>query len=113
MAACAVGIGISRQQGRNILPVSVINNRIRLTADSSRLAEGPARLVSIIPFLMLILRWKRAGLIGTGLAQPIPPIRNAIEPIGSRCASGFMVSRPASAAVSSPRRQAAQAWAIS
>ena len=49
---------------------------------------------------------KKNGFTGTGLAQPKPAISIINAPIGSKCANGFSVSRPAAFAVLSPRQYA-------
>ncbi|MFR0950206.1 MAG: hypothetical protein ACLSFT_06515 [Ruminococcus callidus] len=52
--------------------------------------SGPASDVQMMPCGWFI----RAGLIGTGFAQPNPVSSSSTAPKGSTCASGFSVSRP-------------------
>ena len=76
----------------SIPPATVRNRNINPpTKARSRLDAGPAKATIIMSFLGFL---KNAGLTGTGFAQPNPTNRIIIEPIGSRCASGFRVSLP-------------------
>ena len=57
-------------------------------------------------------RRKFAGFTGTGFAQPMgaPRSGKSSVPMGSMWGTGFRVSRPSRAAVSSPSRHADHAW---
>ncbi len=83
---------------------------------SNRFETGPAKAMRNSPCLLF---FRLYGLYGTGLAQPkVKPANEVmmgtiIEPIGSICLIGFMVSRPAYLAVGSPRASAARPWETS
>ncbi|MBP3584260.1 MAG: insulinase family protein, partial [Peptococcaceae bacterium] len=65
-----------------------------------KLEEAYEAIINVIADL------KKNGFTGTGLAQPKPAISIINAPIGSKCANGFSVSRPAAFAVLSPRQYA-------
>ena len=80
------------------------------TAASNTLVAGPARDTSTPWFRGLR---SRAVLTGTGLAHPNTPAEamtitagTMSVPTGSTCTSGLRLSRPARAAVSSPKNRA-------
>ena len=85
-----------------------LNNRNNIPPEKAKMkfASGPAAATFIISVRG---SFKDLGSTGTGFAQPNPTKRIIIEPMGSRCAMGFNVSRPIRAAVLSPRRNATQA----
>ncbi len=82
------------------------------TAPRTRFESGPAALTRMSPVDWRTERRKFAGFTGTGFAQPIGAPRSGRSkvPTGSMCGTGFRVSRPRRAAVSSPSRQADHAW---
>lgn len=69
--------------------------------------RGPAKETNILSRLGFL---KLSGLIGTGFPHPKCAKIKHIVPIKSRCAIGFMVSRPCILAVWSPNLSATKAW---
>jgi len=65
--------------------------RKRLAKARAKLASGPAKETKAYPSGN---HESYTGLTGTGFAQPKPNSSRVIVPIGSRCRSGFKLSRP-------------------
>ena len=78
------------------------------TRAKAKFESGPASATSMLP--RFAPTRSRCGFTGVGFPQPTPTMTRNAVPTGSRCASGFSVSRPWRLAVLSPSSFATHAW---